>query len=98
MTDQSGRVSAPRYAMRLDFTAADDAQAERLAAAWADTCAAEYATTYHSLIRVSDGAVLAPPPVPDVVGTIVRDRPVGAGTGVDCLARIGLGQRSRRGQ
>ena len=47
-----------RYAMRLDFTAADDAQAGRLAAAWADTCAAEYATTYHGLIRVSDGAVL----------------------------------------
>ena len=62
---EAGRVSSPRYAMRLDFTAADDAQAERLAAAWADTCAAEYATTYHSLIRVSDGAVLAPPPVPD---------------------------------
>ena len=36
----SGRVSSPRYAMRLDFTAA------------------EYATTYHSLIRLADGAVL----------------------------------------
>ena len=55
-------AKAPRYAMRLDFTAADDAQAERLAAAWADTCAAEYATTYHSLVRMSDGAVLTSPP------------------------------------
>ena len=59
-------AKAPRYA--------DDAQAERLAAAWADTCAAEYATTYHGLVRLSDGAVLAPTPIPDVAGTIVRDR------------------------
>ena len=34
----------PEYRLSLDFTAADDAQAERLAEAWADTCAAEYGT------------------------------------------------------
>lgn len=36
----------PDYEMRLRFTAADDAQAQRLARAWADTCAAEYGTRY----------------------------------------------------
>ncbi len=49
-----------RYAIRLDFTAASDEQAERLAAAWADTCAAEYGTTYQGLVRLSDGASLHP--------------------------------------
>ena len=44
--------------MRLDFTAADDAQAKRLAEAWAGTCAAEYQTTYRGLVRLSDGAIL----------------------------------------
>lgn len=34
----------PDYRLSLDFTAADDAQAARLALAWADTCAAEYGT------------------------------------------------------
>ena len=48
----------PEYALRLDFTAADNAQAERLAAAWADTCAAEYGTRYRGLVRLNDGAIL----------------------------------------
>ena len=34
----------PEYRLSLDFTAADDGQAERLAEAWAGTCAAEYGT------------------------------------------------------
>lgn len=44
----------PEYEMRLRFTAADDGQASRLAAAWADTCAAEYGTVYAGLQLVSD--------------------------------------------
>lgn len=42
----------PEYRLTLDFTAADDAQAERLAEAWADTCAAEYGTRYAGFERL----------------------------------------------
>lgn len=44
----------PEYELRLRFTAADDGQASRLAAAWADTCAAEYGTRMAGLQPVSD--------------------------------------------
>lgn len=43
----------PEYRLSLDFTAADDAQAERLALAWADTCAAEYGTRYAGFERLT---------------------------------------------
>lgn len=43
----------PEYELRLRFTAADGNQASRLAAAWADTCAAEYGTCYAGLQVVS---------------------------------------------
>lgn len=36
----------PEYRLSLDFTAADDQQAARLAEAWAGTCAAEYGARY----------------------------------------------------
>ena len=39
----------PEYELRLRFTAANGAQASRLAEAWADTCAAEYGTRYGGL-------------------------------------------------
>ena len=42
----------PEYRLSLDFTAADDAQAERLALAWADTCAAEYGTRMAGFERI----------------------------------------------
>ena len=42
----------PEYRLSLDFTAADDAQAERLAEAWAGTCAAEYGTRMAGLERL----------------------------------------------
>lgn len=44
----------PEYEMRLRFTAASDTQAERLAEAWAGTCAAEYGTTYCGFQLVAD--------------------------------------------
>ena len=43
----------PEYRLSLDFTAADDAQAERLAEAWAGTCAAEYGTRYAGCSQLS---------------------------------------------
>ena len=43
----------PEYRLSLDFTAADDTQAERLAEAWADTCAAEYGTRYGGVQRLA---------------------------------------------
>lgn len=42
----------PEYRLSLDFTAADDAQAARLAEAWAGTCAAEYGTRYRGFDRL----------------------------------------------
>lgn len=44
--------------MLLDFGAADDGQAARLAEAWAATCAAEYGTTFGGVFRLSDGLPL----------------------------------------
>lgn len=49
----------PEYELRLRFTAADDAQAQRLAEAWAGTCAAEYSTRYAGVHRVEDGTLCA---------------------------------------
>ena len=45
-------AQARRYVMQLEFGAADDAQASRLAQAWADTCAAEYGTKYLGFTEV----------------------------------------------
>jgi hypothetical protein len=42
----------PEYRLSLDFTAADDTQAERLAEAWAGTCAAEYGTRMAGVDRI----------------------------------------------
>lgn len=42
-------TTVPEYRLSLDFTAADGLQASRLAAAWADTCAAEYGTRYRGI-------------------------------------------------
>lgn len=47
----------PEYELRLRFTAADDAQAERLAEAWADTCAAEYGTRMAGFERIDQHCV-----------------------------------------
>lgn len=44
----------PEYRLSLDFTAADDAQVERLAEAWAGTCAAEYGTRMAGFERLGD--------------------------------------------
>lgn len=44
----------PEYELRLRFTAADDHQADRLADAWADTCAAEYSTRFAGWVRLPD--------------------------------------------
>ena len=46
----------PEYRLSLDFTAADDTQAARLAEAWAGTCAAEYGTRYAGVERLDQDA------------------------------------------
>lgn len=43
----------PEYRLSLDFTAADDAQAARLAEAWAGTCEAEYGTRFAGVERLT---------------------------------------------
>lgn len=68
------------YVMWLDFTAANDDQAERLAQAWAGTCAAEYGTRYRGLVRLRDGAILfdaerPPRTLADDVAAGLHDRP-----------------------
>lgn len=42
----------PEYEWVQRFSAADDAQAERLALAWSDTCAAEYGARLEGVWRI----------------------------------------------
>ena len=53
-------MGSGRYEMTLEFGAADRAQAERLAAAWAGTCAAEYGTVFRGVRPVPEPADPSP--------------------------------------